>query len=279
MKRILVIIFCLFHVICVFSQVNPNYNWVEGYTRSDGTKVRGHYRTNPNSTNRDNYSTLGNVNPWTGEAGTILPDNKPLINNNIYEDVFSSSSSTYDPSINYKSSDWSSDYNNINDILLKQKRQNSNIDRFTNKRSSNWSSDYGDVNDILLKQKRYNSNIDDYFIEYKGKKISFDELPRIMEKEFEDLKYENLFEENFYDDIGNEVDISLSDYENNNSSFEVHDLPKIQDNTISNSTVSQNNIDSYEYSSSTSDDSSYLLFPIIFISYIIIGIIAIVKAN
>ena len=30
----------------------------------------GHYRTNPNNTTLDNYSTRGNVNPFTGQTGT-----------------------------------------------------------------------------------------------------------------------------------------------------------------------------------------------------------------
>jgi hypothetical protein len=50
--------------------VNPNYHWVEGYTRRNGTYVQGHYQTNPNDTRNDNYSTRGNINPWTGEPGT-----------------------------------------------------------------------------------------------------------------------------------------------------------------------------------------------------------------
>jgi hypothetical protein len=43
---------------------------VSGYTTSRGTYVAPHYQTNPNSTRNDNYSTRGNVNPHTGEAGT-----------------------------------------------------------------------------------------------------------------------------------------------------------------------------------------------------------------
>ncbi|MDO8368094.1 MAG: hypothetical protein Q7T20_14930 [Saprospiraceae bacterium] len=58
--------------------VNPNSHYVAPHVRSDGTYVKGHHRTNPNSTNRDNYSTLGNVNSWTGQPGWIQPDNKPL---------------------------------------------------------------------------------------------------------------------------------------------------------------------------------------------------------
>jgi hypothetical protein len=47
---------------------------VRGYTRSDGTYVAPHYRSSPNSTTSDNYSTRGNVNPYTGEAGTRDPN-------------------------------------------------------------------------------------------------------------------------------------------------------------------------------------------------------------
>lgn len=46
---------------------------VKGYTRSDGTYVAPHYRSSPNSTTSDNYSTRGNVNPYTGTTGTRDP--------------------------------------------------------------------------------------------------------------------------------------------------------------------------------------------------------------
>ena len=48
---------------------NPNSHYVSPYTRSNGTAVPGHYQTNPNSTQRDNYGTQGNMNPYTGAAG------------------------------------------------------------------------------------------------------------------------------------------------------------------------------------------------------------------
>ena len=50
--------------------------YVRGHTRSDGTYVPQHYRTNPNNSTFDNYSTRGNVNPYTGERGTVDP-NRP----------------------------------------------------------------------------------------------------------------------------------------------------------------------------------------------------------
>ncbi|MCX8521077.1 MAG: hypothetical protein ORN28_06010 [Rhodoferax sp.] len=48
-------------------------NWVNGHTRSDGTYVEGHYRTSPNGSKLDNYSTQGNYNPYTGQQGTVDP--------------------------------------------------------------------------------------------------------------------------------------------------------------------------------------------------------------
>jgi len=46
---------------------------VRGYTRNDGTYVAPHYRSAPNGTTLDNYSTRGNVNPYTGAVGTRNP--------------------------------------------------------------------------------------------------------------------------------------------------------------------------------------------------------------
>ena len=43
---------------------------VKGYHKKDGTYVPPHYQTNPNKTQRDNYSSKPNVNPRTGKAGT-----------------------------------------------------------------------------------------------------------------------------------------------------------------------------------------------------------------
>jgi len=51
--------------------------YVKGYTKSNGTYVAPHYRSSPNATRYDNYSTRGNVNPYTGKAGTVSPYYKP----------------------------------------------------------------------------------------------------------------------------------------------------------------------------------------------------------
>lgn len=56
---------CFAFTVPQFAQVK-----VRGYTKKDGTYVAPHYRSNPNSTKLDNWSTKGNINPYTGKAGT-----------------------------------------------------------------------------------------------------------------------------------------------------------------------------------------------------------------
>ncbi|MCX6718474.1 MAG: hypothetical protein NTY81_02635 [Candidatus Staskawiczbacteria bacterium] len=47
---------------------------VRGYVRkSTGTYVMPHYKTTPNKTKFDNFSTKGNINPFTGKKGTVNP--------------------------------------------------------------------------------------------------------------------------------------------------------------------------------------------------------------
>ena len=51
--------------------------YVYGYYKKDGTYVQGYFKTSPNTTNRDNYSTQGNLNPHTGNEGARAPDYSP----------------------------------------------------------------------------------------------------------------------------------------------------------------------------------------------------------
>lgn len=44
--------------------------YVQGHYRSDGTYVQPHYQSAPNNSTYDNWSTRGNINPYTGEEGT-----------------------------------------------------------------------------------------------------------------------------------------------------------------------------------------------------------------
>jgi hypothetical protein len=67
MKKILLIF-----LLCLSSFVEADVH-VRGHYRSNGTYVQPHYRSSPNATNLDNYSTKGNVNPYTGKEGTVNP--------------------------------------------------------------------------------------------------------------------------------------------------------------------------------------------------------------
>jgi hypothetical protein len=44
--------------------------YVRGHYRSDGTYVKPHHRSDPDGDFGNNWSTRGNVNPYTGEYGT-----------------------------------------------------------------------------------------------------------------------------------------------------------------------------------------------------------------
>lgn len=59
------------------TSTNSSVRYQNGYTRSNGTYVQGHYKTNSNSTNHDNFSTRGNVNTFTGSTGTRARDYSP----------------------------------------------------------------------------------------------------------------------------------------------------------------------------------------------------------
>ncbi|MBK8768055.1 MAG: hypothetical protein IPM01_27015 [Burkholderiaceae bacterium] len=48
-------------------------NSVSGHVRKDGTYVAPHQRTNPNQTQRDNWTSKPNTNPYTGKDGTKDP--------------------------------------------------------------------------------------------------------------------------------------------------------------------------------------------------------------
>ena len=52
---------------------NPSSHYVRPYYRSNGSYVGGHYQTNPNNTQMDNFGTRGNYNPYTGHYGTRTP--------------------------------------------------------------------------------------------------------------------------------------------------------------------------------------------------------------
>lgn len=134
MKYILVL-FILLSVFSLNAQVNPNYHKVKAYTRSDGTHVPSHYRTNRNSTNRDNYTTKPNINPHTGSRGYIEPDNNYLFYPSTnYNSTKKETSSTLTSSNNYANYNYqnarNSNSTNYNSYRTKAPYKNTELDLF-----------------------------------------------------------------------------------------------------------------------------------------------------
>jgi hypothetical protein len=77
MKKIILFV-SLFIGLAFSNEANAD-TWVNGYFRSDGTYVPGHYRSDRNDTTLDNWSTYPNYNPYTLEQGTKrVPLYEPL---------------------------------------------------------------------------------------------------------------------------------------------------------------------------------------------------------
>lgn len=69
MKRLILSLIVLFFTSIAFAKDIH----VRGHTRKDGTYVKPHIRSSPNRFKEDNYSTKGNINPYTGEKGSVDP--------------------------------------------------------------------------------------------------------------------------------------------------------------------------------------------------------------
>ena len=59
-------------------------DYVNGYHRSNGTYVSGHYRSTGDSFKHNNYSYKGNTNPYNGKRGYTNPQPYRMRTNNTY---------------------------------------------------------------------------------------------------------------------------------------------------------------------------------------------------
>ena len=68
--------FCI-ALICLLIGISAPVNGathVRGYVRrSTGHYVAPHYKSRPDHSRLNNYSTRGNINPYTGKKGTLSP--------------------------------------------------------------------------------------------------------------------------------------------------------------------------------------------------------------
>jgi len=83
--------FVLFYFLSV-SLCYAGQTWVNGYYRSNGTYVQGHWKTTPDSLRTNNFSYPGNFNPNTGKINpySTSPAKTYPVNPNPYK--------TYSPS-------------------------------------------------------------------------------------------------------------------------------------------------------------------------------------
>ena len=74
MKKIITGLTLVFLLFVSTGSVEAKTVSVKGYYKpSTGSYVTPSYRTSPNKTKFDNYSTRGNYNPYTGKKGTQNP--------------------------------------------------------------------------------------------------------------------------------------------------------------------------------------------------------------
>lgn len=75
MKKIIIsFLLSLVLLLGVSSFVEAKITSVKGYYKPSTYKyVAPHYKTTPNNTKFDNFSTKGNYNPFTGKKGTTSP--------------------------------------------------------------------------------------------------------------------------------------------------------------------------------------------------------------
>jgi len=74
MKKLVSILFitaCLLFVTPLISNNAEAASRVKGYTKKNGTYVQPHYKTSPDKSKFNNFSTKGNYNPYTGKKGTV----------------------------------------------------------------------------------------------------------------------------------------------------------------------------------------------------------------
>lgn len=74
MKKIIFGLVLVFLLFVSAGSVEAKTVRVKGYYKSStGSYVMPSYRTSPNKTKLDNYSTRGNYNPYSGKMGTKSP--------------------------------------------------------------------------------------------------------------------------------------------------------------------------------------------------------------
>ena len=72
MKKLFIILVITMMTSAVSFAQSTRYQ--RGYVRKNGTYVTGHYKTQSDRTNHNNFSTISNTNPYTGSRGSRAKD-------------------------------------------------------------------------------------------------------------------------------------------------------------------------------------------------------------
>lgn len=67
--KYLIYVTVLFITKSSFCQTNPSHTYQNGYVKKDGKYVNGHYKTTKNKTEKDNFVSKPNYNPYNGKKG------------------------------------------------------------------------------------------------------------------------------------------------------------------------------------------------------------------
>lgn len=82
MKKLILFLIVLAITGILTAQTNNSIRHQKGYVKpSTGTYVQPQYKTNSNSTNKDNYSTIANTNTYTGKSCSKAKDYSAEANN------------------------------------------------------------------------------------------------------------------------------------------------------------------------------------------------------
>lgn len=74
MKKLFLRLALFIGILSLSASAEARVTSVRGYFKpSTGSYVAPHYKTTPNRSKFDNFSTKGNYNPYTGKKGTVNP--------------------------------------------------------------------------------------------------------------------------------------------------------------------------------------------------------------
>jgi len=74
LKKFIILTILVLTILSLFMLAVQADVWVKGYYKKDGTYVKGHWRSSPDSDPTNNFSYPGNVNPYTGKVAPGNPE-------------------------------------------------------------------------------------------------------------------------------------------------------------------------------------------------------------